>query len=136
MAWLLQRVCPELERRVARQARVRRVRAPAFRMGHSSLGAPAAVGGWYSRLEPGLSAWLYAGEPRTATGVSWVDEAQRRLEAQVRPILSGLEVALVVVLVFRGGAEPLRLAQDGRIGYGWLAGSPDGGQRVVVWEMP
>lgn len=136
MAWLLKRVFPELELRVVRQARIRKVRAPSFRMGVSPLGTLAAVGGWYSRLEPGLTAWLYAGEPRTDTGVPWVDEARRRLETQLRPVLAGLEVAMVVLLVFQGDAEPMRLGMDGRLGYGWLKGSQDAGQQVVVWEVP
>ena len=64
----------------------------------------------------------------------WAEEARRRFDAQVLPLLSETALMLRVVLVLRDQESVLRLAADGHLGYYALQDSPAQTQQVVIFS--
>ncbi|WP_434391471.1 hypothetical protein [Melittangium boletus] len=132
--WLFHKVYPETELSVRREVRQQRVPARELRMGASTLGEGDSMGGFAAIPTGGVEVRIHCDEPRASNGVLWAEEARRRFDAQVLPLLSETVLMLTVVLVLRDQESVLRLAPDGHLGYYALQDSPAQTQQVVIFS--
>lgn len=132
--WLFHKVYPETELSVRREVRQQRVAARELRMGASTLGEGDSMGGFAAIPTGGVEVRIHCDEPRASNGVLWAEEARRRFDAQLLPLLSETVLMLTVVLVLRDQESVLRLAADGHLGYYALQDSPAQTQQVVIFS--
>jgi len=132
--WLFRKVFPETELSVRREVREQRLAARELRMGSSTLGEGDSMGGFASVPTGGVEVRIYCDEPRASNGVLWAEEARRRFDAELRPLLSETVLMLSVVLVLRDQESVLRLARDSHLGYYALQDSPAQTQQVLIFS--
>jgi len=132
--WLFRKVFPEVELSVRREVRQQRLPARELRMGASALGEGDSMGGFASIPTGGVEVTLHCDEPRASNGALWAEEARRRFDAELLPLLSETVLMLTVVLVLRDQESVLRLAPDSFLGYYALQDSPAQTQQVVIFS--
>ncbi|HEX5745421.1 MAG TPA: hypothetical protein VFZ09_04200 [Archangium sp.] len=132
--WLFRKVFPETELSVRRDVRPQKVAAPEMRLGASALGEGGAMGGFASIPTGGMEVRLFADEPICSSGVPWAIEAQRRLEAQLLPLLSETVLMLTVILVLREQEGFLRIERQSHLGYDPLHGAEVQTRQVLLFS--
>ncbi|ATB33997.1 hypothetical protein [Melittangium boletus] len=132
--WLFSKVFPEVELSVRREVRQQRLPARELRMGASALGEGDSMGGFASIPTGGVEVKIHCDEPRASNGVLWAEEALRRFNEELSPLLSETVLMLTVILVLRDQESVLRLARDSPLGYYALQDSPAQTQQVVIFS--
>jgi len=139
--WLFQRIFPELGVQVRRRVQTHALTTSQVIMGATALGESRALGGNVKVAAGGVSLTLYCEEPLTPAGRPWAQEAVRRLDAHILPLLSDKNLFLEVWLVVVGSVSTARLAASQRspdsfLGYdplGRSASQPET-QRVLLFS--
>lgn len=115
--WLFARVFPEGEVRVRRTTEQQPMPAPGLRLGASTLGSGAAVGGFATVARGGLDVALLFSEPSSGTGTPWAVEAPRRFETHILPRLADTTLFLTVALVLRNHSSQAALGRHKYLAY-------------------
>lgn len=132
--WLFALVFPESEILVRREVRDQKVPSTGMRLGTATLGGSAAMGGYMRVPTGGVEVFICCDEPFSSSGRPWAQEAPRRLERMILPLLAGMTLLLTVVLVLRDVDDYARVEDDSFIGYAPIIGGPDSPQRIVLFS--
>lgn len=139
--WLFQRVYPELGVAVGRLVQQRTLATEQVIMGSSALGESRALGGKVSLATGGVAVTLYCDAPTSPAGRPWAQEAARRFDTHILPLLREQNFFLDIWLVILDGSPTAHLvadprAPDGFLGYEPLGGSasPTAAQRVLLYS--
>ncbi|SEL89213.1 Type VI secretion, VasB, ImpH, VC_A0111 [Stigmatella aurantiaca] len=132
--WLFNKVFPETEISVRREARKQRLPAREMRLGASALGEGDAMGGFASVATGGIEVRIHCNEPLAHNGVPWAVEARRRFSSDVLPLLTDKVLMLSVILLLREQESVLRIERDSHLGYEPLKVSAAQTQHVVLFS--
>ena len=98
--WLFQRVFPELGLSVERATSVLPLSTEQVIIGTTALGESRALGGQVRLSHSALAVTLYCDEPETPTGKQWTQEAARRMDRYILPLLQEQSLYLQLWVVF------------------------------------
>lgn len=137
--WLFQRVFPEMEVLTRRRLAARPLRTSGALLGDCRLGDSSTLGGLAEVPVPTLEVRLCTDEWEAPGRLPWAHAAPARLRARVAPLLSDLDLPLVVVLVVREREGHARLLPGNLLGYDPIRRGPEPGprrraQRVELWR--
>lgn len=132
--WLFNKVFPETEISVRREARKQRLPAREMRLGASALGEGDAMGGFASVATGGIEVRIHCNEPLAYNGVPWAVEARRRFSSDVLPLLTDKVLMLSVILLLREQESVLRIERDSHLGYEPLKVPASQTQHVVLFS--
>jgi hypothetical protein len=132
--WLFQRVFPELGVRVDRGTLRRTVDLEDTRLGYSALGRGSVLGGRTKVPVPGFSVTLFCDEEHTDFGYPWVEEARRRLDGVVFPVVADSAVDLRVSVVLRSEKVWAQLSPHSYLGFDRMKGGQRRNREILVWN--
>jgi hypothetical protein len=112
--WLLQRVFPELGLAVERSTSELPLSTDQVIIGTTALGESRALGGQVRLSHSTLTVTLYCEESETPTGRPWTQEAARRLERHILPLLKEQALYLQLWLVFANRDASARVSSSQR----------------------
>ena len=132
--WLFSKTFPEAEISVRRQVHHQRVPAREMRLGDSALGEGDSMGGFATIPTGGMDVKIFCDEPTSSSGVPWAEEARRRVDTRLLPLLAETVLMLNVVLVLREQEGYLRTERGSHLGYDPLWGAGVETRQIVLFS--
>lgn len=124
--WLFQRTFPELAVLVERAVEEEALVTDQVLLGSTALGEGRALGGQVRLTAGAVSVTLFCEEPCSLAGVPWAQEAARRFESYIKPLLLEQSLFLSLWLVFFDSDTTARLVMNPKLPDSFLGYDPLG----------
>ena len=134
MHWLMELIFPELDVRVTRRMIQRKVYTGGLRLGTAILGDATALGSLTTVPVDAFAVTLYTDGELTECLKPWPDEAKRRFNEQIAPLLGNMNVNMELFLIIREQSSLARISRGSYLGYDRIRGGEATKRRILIYR--